>query len=62
MRTIVLDGKVWEWKEIRRIRREQIQAARKPQQDELFPLHEDSRPASQRTASGRYEQPLLFRD
>ena len=62
MRAIVIDGKIWDWKEIRRLRREQVQAARKPQQETLFPLVEDSRPASQRSASGRYEQPLLFEE
>jgi hypothetical protein len=61
MRTIQIDGKVYDWKEIRRLRREQLQAARKPQLT-LFELKEDSRPASQRTVEGRYNEPLLFQD
>lgn len=45
--------------DIRRMRREQIAAQRKPQLT-LFELKEDSRPVSQRTAEGRYLEPLLF--
>lgn len=61
MRTIVIDGKQYDWKEIRRLRREQIQAVRKPQLT-LFELKEDTRPASQRSVEGRYTEPLLFKD
>ena len=61
MRTIVIDGKQYDWKEIRRLRREQIQAARKPQLT-LLELKEDTRPASQRSVEGRYTEPLLFKD
>jgi hypothetical protein len=31
MRTIFIDGKRYDWKEIRRLRREQLEAARTPQ-------------------------------
>jgi hypothetical protein len=61
VRTIVIDNKVYDWREIRRLRREQIQAARKPQLT-LFDLKEDSRPQSQRCADHRYSEPLLFKD
>jgi hypothetical protein len=61
MRTIVTDGKQHDWKEIRRLRREQIDAARKPQLT-LFELKEDARPASQRSVEGRYIEPPLFKD
>jgi hypothetical protein len=61
MNNIVIDGKPYDWKEIRRLRREQIQAARKPQLT-LFDLKEDARPASQRSVEGRYTEPLLFKD
>lgn len=61
MRTIEIAGKVYDWKEIRRLRREQIQAARKPQLT-LFELKDDSRPQSQQSAEGRYAQPLLFKE
>lgn len=61
MRTIVIDGKQYDWKEIRRLRREQIQAVRKPQLT-LLELKENTRPASQRSVEGRYTEPLLFKD
>jgi hypothetical protein len=61
MRTIVIDGRQYDWKEIRRLRREQIKAARKPQLT-LFELKEDTRPASQRSVEGRYAEPFLFKD
>jgi hypothetical protein len=61
MRTIIIDGKRYEWKEIRRLRREQIQANRKHQAS-LFELRQDARPRSQRSAEGRYSEPLLFKD
>jgi hypothetical protein len=60
MRTILIDGKVYEWKTIRDLRRAQIQEARRIQQLTLFELVNDNRPVSQQTASGRFEQPLLF--
>jgi hypothetical protein len=59
MKYVVIDNKRYEWREIRRLRREQIQAARKPQAT-LFELRVDSRPTTQRTASDRYENPTLF--
>lgn len=62
MKTIELDGKKYEWKEIRRLRREQILAARRIQQPTLFELKDDLRPVSQRSVAGRYREPLLFKD
>jgi hypothetical protein len=62
-RTVIyIDGKPHLWSELLKLRREQRKAARQPDQETLFPLKEDSRPASQRSASGRYEQPLLFKE
>jgi hypothetical protein len=60
MRYVVIDNKRYEWKEIMRLRREQIEAERRAQQPTLFELRNDSRPVSQQTASGRYEEPMLF--
>ena len=60
MKYIVIDGKRYEWKELRRLRRAQIQAARRTAQPTLFPVREDSRPASQTTANGRFREPLLW--
>jgi hypothetical protein len=56
---IVIDGKRYAWKEILKLRREQWKAARQRQLT-LFELKDDSRPASQRTAEGRFAEPTLF--
>ena len=59
--TILIDGKRYRWKDLVQLRREQREAARRVTQLELFgDLAEDSRPAHERTASGRYQQPSLF--
>jgi hypothetical protein len=60
MKTIEIDGKQWEWKTIRQMRRDQIQAARKQRQPTLFDLRDDARPPSQKKADGRYQEPTLF--
>ena len=56
---IIIEGKCYPWKEILKLRREQRKAARQPQLT-LFELKDDCRPASQRTAEGRYSEPMLF--
>ena len=56
---MVIDGKRYAWKEILKLRREQRKAARQ-RQLALFELKDDSRPASQRTAEGRFTEPMLF--
>lgn len=53
------NGERYRWKDILRLRKEQDKAARQPQPT-LFPLQEDSRPATQRRAEGRYTSPTLF--
>jgi hypothetical protein len=58
---IDIDGKRHAWKDILRLRREQLEALRRAQQPTLFELRDDCRPASQRSAAGRYEEPTLFR-
>jgi hypothetical protein len=58
-RFIEIGGRRYLWREILKMRREQRKAARK-EQPTHFPLQEDSRPATQKTASGRYEEPTLF--
>jgi hypothetical protein len=60
MRYIVIEGKRYAWKEILRLRREQIQATHK-RQLALFEMKEDRRPASQKTADGRFSEPTLFK-
>jgi hypothetical protein len=58
---IVIDGKPYRWRDIQQLRREQLAAIRQTAQLPLFTnLPEDSRPAHERTASDRYQQPSLF--
>ena len=60
-RMIAIDGKLYLWSEIVALRRAQIAAARRAEQLALFDdLIEDARPPSQRTATGRYSEPMLF--
>lgn len=59
LRFIVIDGRRYAWRDILKLRREQREATRAPQLA-LFELKEDSRPASQRTAEGRFREPTLF--
>ena len=60
---IVIDGRLYRWKDILELRRAQLAApgAAEASQLALFaPLHDDRRPPAERTASGRYLQPGLF--
>ncbi len=52
-------GRRYLWRDLVQLRREQRQAAA-PEQPALFELREDRRPASERTAAGRYLEPSLF--
>jgi len=54
------EGKRVLWRDLVRLRRAQLQAAAKAAQPALFALKEDRRPASQRTAAGRFQEPSLF--
>lgn len=58
--TIEIDGKRYAWAEIVQRRKAQLQAAATPEQPALFEMHDDHRPAEERTAAGRYRQPGLF--
>lgn len=62
MKTIVIDGKVYAWKQIPELRRRQILDAKRIQQLTLFDLKQDPRPVSQQTTEGRYREPLLFKE
>jgi hypothetical protein len=57
---IEIEGKRLLWRDVLKLRREQVQAAAKAAQLALFELREDSRPASERTAAGRFQEPSLF--
>jgi len=59
MRFVEIDGKRYAWRDILALRREQARRERQPQPT-LFELKEDARPASQRSAAGRYAEPTLF--
>jgi hypothetical protein len=61
LKFIEIDGKRYAWKDIVRLRRQQIETERRAQQPTLFELRDDCRPASQQTARGRYEEPTLFK-
>jgi hypothetical protein len=54
------EGKRVLWRDLVRLRREQLQATAKAEQPALFELKEDRRPVSQRTAAGRLQEPSLF--
>ena len=60
---IVIDGKHYLWKDTLMLRRAQlaaIETARATQLALFETLHEDRRPAEERTAARRYQQPSLF--
>jgi hypothetical protein len=56
---IDVDVKRFLWRDLVQRRREQAAAAR-VEQPVLFEMKKDSRPASERTATGRYTEPSLF--
>ena len=60
LRFIVIDGRRYLWREVMRIRREQVRAFVNAKQPALFELKDDSRPPAERTAAGRYLEPSLF--
>jgi hypothetical protein len=60
--TIIIDGRAYSWRQLCVARRQQIEAqqAAQAKQLALFELREDCRPASERTAAGRFLEPSLF--
>ena len=61
-RFLDIDGRRYLWSDLLQRRRDQLAAIAKAQQPTLFAVHDDCRPAAQRTASGRYQEPSLFSD
>jgi hypothetical protein len=57
---IEIGGKRYVWREVLRLRREQIEQCAKAEQPALFMLTDDRRPPADRTAAGRYLEPSLF--
>ena len=60
--TLIIDGHGYNWQQLCELRRRQLEARRaaQPTQLTLFELKDDWRPASERTAAGRYEEPTLL--
>ena len=60
--TGIIDGRAHRWRDIVELRRQQLEAwkAARPEQPALFALKVDSRPATQRTVTGRYFEPSLL--
>ncbi len=60
--TFVLDGRAYSWRALCEQRKAQLEAwrAAHPRQAALFALIDDSRPAAERTAAGRYREPSLL--
>jgi hypothetical protein len=60
---LVIDGRLYRWKDILELRRAQLAAAGAAEASQLAlfaTLHDDRRPPAERTATGRYLQPGLF--
>ncbi len=59
---ILIGGHAYRWQELCELRRQQLEAsqAAQPRQLALFELKDDCRPASERTAAERYQEPTLF--
>ncbi len=59
---LIVDGHAFSWQRLCELRRQQLEAWRAAHavQPALFELKEDFRPAAERTAAGRYQEPTLF--
>jgi hypothetical protein len=59
---ILIGGHAYRWQEICELRRQQLAAvkAARGEQPTLFALKDDCRPAAERTATGRYQEPTLL--
>ena len=60
MRYVLLDGKRYLWRDILKMRKDQVKQERQTRQPVLFEMYDDARPASQCSADGRYFEPTLF--
>jgi len=60
--TLIVDGHAYNWQHLCELRRQQLEAwrAAQPGQPALFELKDDCRPAAERTAAGRYEEPTFL--
>jgi len=60
LKFIWIDGRQYMWRDVLRLRREQVRAYAHARQPALFELKDDRRPAAERTAAGRFLEPSLF--
>jgi hypothetical protein len=60
MNFIEIEGRIYLWRDVLQLRRDQKKALMRAQQPTLFELKEDHRPVAERTAAGRYLEPTLF--
>jgi hypothetical protein len=59
---LMVDGHAFSWRRLCELRRQQIEEWSKieARQPALFELKTDRRPATERTAAGRYAEPTFF--
>ena len=59
---VLVDGHAFSWQRLCELRRQLLEAiqAAQPRQLALFELKDDCRPATERTAAGRYAEPTFF--
>jgi hypothetical protein len=61
MRTVTLDGRTYQMRDVNRLYQEQrAELARRQDQPTLFEVHQDLRPKAHKTAAGRFQHPTLF--
>ena len=60
--TFIIEGRAYSWRALCELRKAPLEARRTAQgkQLALFELHEDCRPAPERTAAGRFQEPTLL--
>jgi hypothetical protein len=60
--TLIVDGHAYSWQRLCDLRRKQLEELRASQAKQLalFALKEDVRPAAERTAAGRYQEPTML--
>jgi hypothetical protein len=61
---ILIGGRAYRGQEICQLRRQQLEPwnVAQPRQLALFELKDDRRPATERSAAGRYAEPTFFED
>lgn len=60
--TLMVDGHAYSWQRLCDLRRKQLEELRASQAKQLalFALKDDVRPAAERTAAGRYQEPTML--